>query len=340
MAEHLSTNFKLSRVIGWYHSHPQFIHLPSTIDLNCQFQYQQMDRGFVGLIISLFNHEKRELNHQHVSMRNFIDDNDNNNSSSRIGSIKLHAFQSRRAFRRPFIAGVSAAGHFNHHRDDEIDPNRLLTITTPPTTTTTTGNTTPPTTTNTLHSFMPSFMTNMDNSMMLQAVSIPIEIIDDEMLKSEMIEFSHHSSKSIVGHSGHGDIDGHSGGGGGGGDNSDPTTQQDPPFHSSSILYWPRNSLQRIIQIQEAIIDEERDEFNRALSSHQISSSTTTPPTTNSSNNNNNNKLFTNFMYNSSIYQANLVNLIENCLNPLRESLMNELERNLNEIHQLQDQKQ
>ena len=73
MAEKLSIQDGLpTRVIGWYHSHPQFIHYPSAIDLNCQSQYQQLDRGFVGLIFSLFNSDK-----------------------SNIGSIKLHAFQSQ-----------------------------------------------------------------------------------------------------------------------------------------------------------------------------------------------------------------------------------------------------
>ncbi|EFC49751.1 predicted protein, partial [Naegleria gruberi] len=72
MAEKLSTEDGIpTRVIGWYHSHPQFIHLPSPIDLSCQSQYQQMDSGFVGLIFSVFNNDK-----------------------SSTGSIKLYAFQS------------------------------------------------------------------------------------------------------------------------------------------------------------------------------------------------------------------------------------------------------
>lgn len=43
------------RVIGWYHSHPQITPFPSTVDLNSQKQYQQMDSGWVGLIFSVFH---------------------------------------------------------------------------------------------------------------------------------------------------------------------------------------------------------------------------------------------------------------------------------------------
>ncbi|KAG2393423.1 hypothetical protein C9374_006954 [Naegleria lovaniensis] len=239
MAEKLSIHTHHSRVVGWYHSHPQFIHLPSTIDLNCQFQYQQMDQGFVGLIISLFSNEKKnQLND--VSM-------DNNN----IGSIKLHAFQARRA------GPLSMTPRDLYQQQQQQ------------------------------HNSIHSPFTAME-SIMLQAVSVPIEIIDDHiLLKSErftMVSDQHSTTPSLM-------------------------------------SYWPRNSLQRIIQIQEAIIDEERDEFHRAIDLSDHAHNTT--------------NLFTNFVYNTSIYQANLVNLIENCLDPLRDSLLNELERNLNEINQL-----
>mmetsp|Transcript_37829 Transcript_37829/g.68945 ORF Transcript_37829/g.68945 Transcript_37829/m.68945 type:complete len:608 (-) Transcript_37829:38-1861(-) len=44
-----------TRTVGWYHSHPHITCLPSHIDLRTQFQYQQMDGHFVGLIFAVFN---------------------------------------------------------------------------------------------------------------------------------------------------------------------------------------------------------------------------------------------------------------------------------------------
>eukprot|EP01117_Protostelium_nocturnum_P004978 TRINITY_DN1803_c0_g1_i2.p1 TRINITY_DN1803_c0_g1~~TRINITY_DN1803_c0_g1_i2.p1 ORF type:complete len:246 (+),score=46.26 TRINITY_DN1803_c0_g1_i2:187-924(+) len=43
------------RVIGWYHSHPHITVHPSHVDVRTQASYQQLDKGFVGLIISCFN---------------------------------------------------------------------------------------------------------------------------------------------------------------------------------------------------------------------------------------------------------------------------------------------
>jgi BRCA1/BRCA2-containing complex subunit 3 len=60
-----------TRVIGWYHSHPHFNPYPSHVDLRCQGNYQQLEKGFVGLIFSVFNTNKE----QH-------------------STIQLHAFQS------------------------------------------------------------------------------------------------------------------------------------------------------------------------------------------------------------------------------------------------------
>ncbi len=45
----------LTRVIGWYHSHPHITVLPSHVDVRTQAMYQMLDPGFVGLIISAFN---------------------------------------------------------------------------------------------------------------------------------------------------------------------------------------------------------------------------------------------------------------------------------------------
>eukprot|EP01080_Neovahlkampfia_damariscottae_P012087 gene12087-5580_t len=46
-----------SRVVGWYHSHPHISPWPSHVDLNCQGGYQLMEKGFIGLIFSVFNQD-------------------------------------------------------------------------------------------------------------------------------------------------------------------------------------------------------------------------------------------------------------------------------------------
>jgi hypothetical protein len=63
---------KRTRIIGWYHSHPHFNPYPSHVDLRCQGNYQQLEKGFVGLIFSVFN-----------------------TTSDQQSTIQLHAFQSR-----------------------------------------------------------------------------------------------------------------------------------------------------------------------------------------------------------------------------------------------------
>lgn len=49
-------------VVGWYHSHPHKIVEPSSVDLRTQLQYQMMDSGFVGIIMSVFNTDSLTCN--------------------------------------------------------------------------------------------------------------------------------------------------------------------------------------------------------------------------------------------------------------------------------------
>ena len=49
-------------VVGWYHSHPHKIVDPSSVDLRTQLQYQMMDSGFVGIIVSVFNTDSATCN--------------------------------------------------------------------------------------------------------------------------------------------------------------------------------------------------------------------------------------------------------------------------------------
>ncbi|KAK9821977.1 hypothetical protein WJX81_000051 [Elliptochloris bilobata] len=44
-----------TRVVGWVHSHPHITALPSHVDVATQAAYQQLDAGFVGLIVSVFD---------------------------------------------------------------------------------------------------------------------------------------------------------------------------------------------------------------------------------------------------------------------------------------------
>lgn len=44
-----------TRVVGWVHSHPHITVLPSHVDVATQAAYQQLDAGFVGLIVSAFD---------------------------------------------------------------------------------------------------------------------------------------------------------------------------------------------------------------------------------------------------------------------------------------------
>ena len=47
------------RVVGWYHSHPNITVMPSHVDLRTQFNYQRMDKFFVGLIFAVYNTDKK-----------------------------------------------------------------------------------------------------------------------------------------------------------------------------------------------------------------------------------------------------------------------------------------
>jgi BRCA1/BRCA2-containing complex subunit 3 len=57
--EHADRN--QTRVIGWYHSHPNITILPSQLDLKTQLTWQQMEQGFVGLIFSCFHKEPNKV---------------------------------------------------------------------------------------------------------------------------------------------------------------------------------------------------------------------------------------------------------------------------------------
>ena len=46
---------RVTRVIGWYHSHPHITALPSHVDVQTQGNFQLLDRGFIGLIFSVFS---------------------------------------------------------------------------------------------------------------------------------------------------------------------------------------------------------------------------------------------------------------------------------------------
>lgn len=64
-AENLSRELERPmRVVGWYHSHPHITVWPSRLDVRTQADYQLMDEGFVGLIFSVFNHDKVSKNNR------------------------------------------------------------------------------------------------------------------------------------------------------------------------------------------------------------------------------------------------------------------------------------
>ena len=63
-AEKLSEDSGIKiRVIGWYHSHPHITVLPSHVDIRTQASYQQLDAGFIGIILSTFNQVRRSAAH-------------------------------------------------------------------------------------------------------------------------------------------------------------------------------------------------------------------------------------------------------------------------------------
>merc|ERR1712083_1121078 len=52
-------------VVGWYHSHPNITVWPSHVDLRTQFNYQMLDKDFIGLNFSVFSVEKTKKTHQY-----------------------------------------------------------------------------------------------------------------------------------------------------------------------------------------------------------------------------------------------------------------------------------
>lgn len=52
---------KVTRVIGWYHSHPHITVMPSHVDVRTQAMYQMLDPGFVGLIFSCFSEDATKV---------------------------------------------------------------------------------------------------------------------------------------------------------------------------------------------------------------------------------------------------------------------------------------
>ena len=50
-----------TRVVGWVHSHPHITVLPSHVDVATQAAYQQLDAGFVGLIMAVFDDVRARL---------------------------------------------------------------------------------------------------------------------------------------------------------------------------------------------------------------------------------------------------------------------------------------
>eukprot|EP00756_Hemistasia_phaeocysticola_P052059 Hpha_TRINITY_DN27254_c0_g1::TRINITY_DN27254_c0_g1_i1::g.140778::m.140778/K11864/BRCC3, BRCC36; BRCA1/BRCA2-containing complex subunit 3 len=59
-----------TRVVGWYHSHPNITCLPSHVDLATQRDYQMLDTGWVGLIFAV-----------HA------------NTTHKVGRMQVHCFQ-------------------------------------------------------------------------------------------------------------------------------------------------------------------------------------------------------------------------------------------------------
>jgi len=81
---------------------------------------------------------------------------------------------------------------------------------------------------------------------------------------------------------------------------------------------YPRHSLERIVRLQELVVEEERDEYNKFSKVNEPEPS------------------YLMEIHNSGIYQAHLINLLESCVDPLNEQLKNELKRNNEEISRLE----
>jgi BRCA1/BRCA2-containing complex subunit 3 len=61
-AEKLSNDLKMSlNICGWYHSHPHITVFPSNVDIKTQLLYQTMDKNFIGLIVSVYNQNKKSF---------------------------------------------------------------------------------------------------------------------------------------------------------------------------------------------------------------------------------------------------------------------------------------
>ncbi|XP_041001073.1 lys-63-specific deubiquitinase BRCC36-like isoform X2 [Juglans microcarpa x Juglans regia] len=61
-AERMTTfTGRITRVIGWYHSHPHITVLPSHVDVRTQAMYQLLDSGFIGLIFSCFSEDVHKV---------------------------------------------------------------------------------------------------------------------------------------------------------------------------------------------------------------------------------------------------------------------------------------
>lgn len=52
---------RMTRVIGWYHSHPHITVLPSHVDVRTQAMYQLLDSGFIGLIFSCYSEDAHKV---------------------------------------------------------------------------------------------------------------------------------------------------------------------------------------------------------------------------------------------------------------------------------------
>ena len=95
-AEKLATKLKRPniRVVGWYHSHPNITVMPSHVDLQTQFNYQRMDKFFVGLIFAVYNTDKK-TRAKHYRMLCFQSQENNSRFAIRpleMAKIKLEYF--------------------------------------------------------------------------------------------------------------------------------------------------------------------------------------------------------------------------------------------------------
>ncbi|CAL5199826.1 unnamed protein product [Lathyrus oleraceus] len=71
---------RITRVIGWYHSHPHITVLPSHVDVRTQAMYQLLDSGFIGLIFSCYNEDANKVGRIQVIAFQSSDGKQNNMS--------------------------------------------------------------------------------------------------------------------------------------------------------------------------------------------------------------------------------------------------------------------